>query len=379
MRHTKLDCPACQPSYFEVDRRDFLRMTGGAAALTMAGAVPAVARAATAADAATAEAAVKDLFDSLTDDQRKLVCFDWDHVDEGRGTLRTHVANNWNITDQIINSDFYSDDQRQMIRKIFEGIIQPDWHGRIDQQLDDDAGGFGEDQSLAIFGTPGDGKFELVMTGRHMTLRCDGNSTDHVAFGGPIFYGHAADGFNEGPDHAGNVFWEQALAANNVYKMLDGKQRKLAEVDRTPREGDAGFRRAGREIPGIAVTELSSDQKEEVQRVLKKLVEPYRQIDRDEAMTCLKAQGGLDACHLAFYTDHDIGEDQVWDNWRLEGPSFVWHFRGSPHVHVWVNIADSADVVLNAPGAGRPARRRRGAGRGPGGGPRGRRGGANSG
>ena len=56
------------------------------------------------------------------------------------------------------------------------------------------------------------------MTGRHMTLRCDGNSTEHVAFGGPIFYGHAASGFNEKADHPGNVFWPQALAANKVYE-----------------------------------------------------------------------------------------------------------------------------------------------------------------
>lgn len=62
------------------------------------------------------------------------------------------------------------------------------------------------------------------------------------------------------------------------------------------------------------------------------------------------AQGGLDACHLAFYTDEDIENDKVWDNWRLEGPPFVWHFRGAPHVHVWVNIADSSDVQFNAPG-----------------------------
>ena len=33
---------------------------------------------------------------------------------------------------------------------------------------------------------------------------------------------------------------------------------------------------------------------------------------------------------------------------RLEGPSFVWYFRGRPHVHVWVNVADSASVKLNS-------------------------------
>jgi hypothetical protein len=62
----------------------------------------------------------------------------------------------------------------------------------------------------------------------------------------------------------------------------------------------------------------------------------------------LKAQGGLEKLHLAFYTDEDSGGDKTWDNWRLEGPSFVWHFRGYPHVHVWVNIADQPTVALNA-------------------------------
>jgi hypothetical protein len=64
----------------------------------------------------------------------------------------------------------------------------------------------------------------------------------------------------------------------------------------------------------------------------------------------LKAQGGLDKCKLSFFEDEDVGFDDVWDNWRIEGPSFVWHFRGCPHVHVWVNVADDASVKLNARG-----------------------------
>jgi hypothetical protein len=188
------------------------------------------------------------------------------------------------------------------------------------------------------------------MTGRHMTLRCDGNSADHVAFGGPIFYGHAAKGFDEKPDHPGNVFWPQAVAANGVFKMLDGKQRKAALVAKSPRESAVAFRGPKGEFPGIPVTELSSDQKGELQKVLDKLIEPYRKSDRDETLACLKAQGGLDKCHLAFYQDQDIGSDGVWDNWRLEGPSFIWYFRGSPHVHVWVNIASDPAVKTNAKG-----------------------------
>ena len=61
-----------------------------------------------------------------------------------------------------------------------------------------------------------------------------------------------------------------------------------------------------------------------------KLLEPFRTEDRDEAARCLTAQGGLDACRLSFFTDDDTGGDGVWDNWRVEGPSFVWHYRGEP-------------------------------------------------
>ena len=98
----------------------------------------------------------------------------------------------------------------------------------------------------------------------------------------------------------------------------------------------------------LPVSELSRDQREALQKVLAKLIEPFRKVDRQEATACLDAQGGLDKLHLAFYTDEDSGGDKVWDNWRLEGPSFVWHFRGYPHVHVWVNIADDPSVALNA-------------------------------
>ena len=71
------------------------------------------------------------------------------------------------------------------------------------------------------------------------------------------------------------------------------------------------------------------------------------QDDRDAILDCLKKQGGLDKCSLAFYREGALGEDE-WDNWRLEGPSFVWYFRGTPHVHIWINVADDPTLPLNA-------------------------------
>lgn len=326
-----------------IARRNFLKSTAVAAA---AGAcIPKVLQAAD--TKSEPESLVKVLYEKLSDDQRKGVCFDWNYNDTDRGLLRTRVANNWHITKPVLKSDYFTGEQRDLVRKIFEGIVDPDWVSKFDKQLEDDAGGFGEDQNIAIFGKPGDGDFEFVITGRHMTLRCDGNSAEGVAFGGPIFYGHAPNG-DEDADHKGNVFWPQALEANKVYTMLDGKQRKQAEVAKTPREQDSGFRGKGAQFLGIPVTDLAGDQRDQLQRTLETLLAPFRQSDRAEATQCLKTQGGLEACYLSFFTDADIGKDRIWDNWRLEGPSFVWHFRGSPHVHVWVNVADRPDIKLNA-------------------------------
>ena len=355
MDRTDRPCPDCTPDADRVSRRQFFRTS---AALAAAGSLPVFAtpKAASAAPTKTsvAETAVKALYDTLTPAQKKVVCFPWDHVEPGRGVLRTHVSNNWQITKPTITGgDFYTKQQQGIVHDIFKGLVNPEWYDRFVKQLKDDNNGkpWGTFNSMALFGEPGSEQFEFVMTGRHSTLRADGNTQDHVAFGGPIFYGHAAQGFDEKPDHPGNVFWPQAVAANKVYQMLDEKQRKRALVEASPKESAVEFRGPKvKEAKGLPVTEMSSDQKAELQTVLAKLVEPFRTEDRDEALACLKARGGLDGCVLTFYDDSDIGDDKVWDNWRLEGPAFVWYFRGNPHVHVWVNIADHPGVKLNARG-----------------------------
>ena len=129
------------------------------------------------------ETLVQKLYASMSDRQREELCFPWDYQDD-RGLLRTHVSNNWHITsdkDFNVASDFFTADQRDMVEAIFFGLYNAEWHDRIRKQLKDDAGGYGKRQSFAIFGKPGSGKFEFVMTGRHLTVRCDGDSSDHVA------------------------------------------------------------------------------------------------------------------------------------------------------------------------------------------------------
>jgi Protein of unknown function (DUF3500) len=375
MEHNDDLCPDCSDT--SLDRRELIRKWSVGAALAAGLPLFATARAKAAPTRKNkAETAVKELYKSLIKRKGKDndVCLPWNYGDpelqkekekeeekekkrlDPRGLLRTYVSNNWQITKHPINSEYFNKKERDLIHEIFLGIINPKWESKFEQQLKDDSGEgdkwkWGDNQSIAIFGDPEakDKPFEFVMTGRHMTIRADGNTTPNVAFGGPIFYGHAASGFIEKPRHPGNVFFHQAEMANKVYQMISKEQRKKALVTEMPGESEVGFKGPKGMFTGIAVAELATEHKEQLKEVLKTLVEPYRKEDQDEVEECLKKQGGLEKCYLSFYKDSRI-DNENWDCWRLEGPAFVWGFRGTPHVHVWVNIADDPKVPLNAKG-----------------------------
>ncbi len=325
--------PPSSPCCDGFSRRDFLKTTlGGAAAISAGGLV--LPNSATAAAGSNSETLVTTLFKSLSDEQRKGVCLPFDHA------LRSKVDANWMIGDPL--SKVFKPDQQAMIREIFLSLHSPEYAQKVMKQVLHDSGedGFEGGSSIALFGEPGTGKFEFVLTGRHCTRRCDGDSVEGAAFGGPIFYGHAAEGFNEKADHPGNVYWFQAKRANEVFAMLDGKQRSIALLgDARPEKGNDTVKLTGKSegLPGIGVGDLSSDQKEHVRKVMADVLAPFRTEDAAEAMKCIN-DAGFDKLHLAFYKNHDIGNDGVWDVWQIEGPNMIWYFRGKPHVHVWASV-----------------------------------------
>jgi hypothetical protein len=315
-----------------INRRSFLQR---AALSTAALATPAATSLVHAAGMPESETLVKTFYDSLSEAQRTALVFAFDDP------LRSKISNNWHITEQRIGA-FLNADQNAMVREIFLTLHSEEYRDKVIAQVEHDSGaaGFG-DSSVAIFGEPGTGKFQFVLTGRHCTRRVDGDSVAGKAFGGPIFYGHAAEGFREGPEHKGNAYWYQAQSANKVFQMLDGKQRESALIEKEPGDTAATIqlkRQAG-DLPGLATVDMTADQKTAVRGVLTDLLMPFREVDRVESMALIE-KGGFDDLHLSFYKEGDIGNDGVWDNWRLEGPHMVWYFRGSPHVHTWVHISD---------------------------------------
>ncbi|MBD3674163.1 MAG: DUF3500 domain-containing protein [Planctomycetaceae bacterium] len=274
---------------------------------------------------AIAETTVTELYSTLTDKQKQTICFPFDHE------LRTRINANWKITEPTIGGSYYTKEQQALIKKIVQNVSSEDGFARFMKQMDEDSGGW-DLNHIAIFGEPGTGKFEWELTGRHVTLRADGDSVEGAAFGGPLVYGHGES------DPAQNVFHYQTKAANQVFEALDTDQRKAALLAKAPKENAVLLQGDKPGFSGISVGDMSADQVELVESVIKIILAPYREADVKEALAYIKKGGGLEKLNMAFYQQGDLKNDKVWDIWRIEGPTFVTHFRGAPHVHAYINI-----------------------------------------
>ena len=323
-------CPECDSADAALNRRDFVRRVGGTAlAASAAPLLGSTAQAAPEAAKSTAETVVTEFYGTLTDAQKRVIAFPFEHK------LRRRISANWHITKPTIGDDFYTNEQQALIEKIVQRATSEDGYERLLEQMDYDDGGI-HAYSVAVFGQPGTNKFQFALTGRHLTLRADGDTNDNVAFGGPLVYGHAEEEVKD------NLFYYQTQKANEVYKSLDGGQAWAALNPKAPKETAVQLQGKNGRFPGIRVGELSSDQKSLVEETLKVILAPYREQDVNEAMSIMRKSGGLDELRMAFYAQGDLNKDEEWDMWRIEGPSLVCHFRGAPHVHAYVNVAVKA-------------------------------------
>jgi len=345
-------CPECDEAFNypeppPVDRRNFIRVAGGAAAvvaLSAAGAGRTVAADESKSEKKSkpAEDMVKELFSTLKDEQKKKVLKPYDH-----GQTKTSRATRLGMYNRPIDGvridSVYTKAQQELIEKIVKSLSSGDDGYRCISR----AGKWDASRSLTgcgatFFGEPTPGnKYAFVFAGHHLTIRCDGDFEDGTAFGGPVYYGHSPNGWSRG-----NVFNYQTRSVVSAYKALDEKQRQKATVARgNPGEQyrSVQFKENAGDRPGIAITELSKDQKALVEQVMRDVLSPFRKEDVDEVMAIIKKSGGMEKIQLAFYTEGYEGaktsEKEPWSFWRLDGPGFVWNYRVLPHVHTFVNIS----------------------------------------
>jgi len=335
-----LSCPECVlPA---VGRRDFIRVIGtSAAALAFGGATLTplqAARRARAEKQAEAEGFVFDLFKTMDADQKKKLVLPWDAGANAKSGLPARLmTHNGPVGKSVIGLE-YDKKQAEILLKVFKSICNGDeGYNRLSRGKKFDNSGDFENIGALIYGEPVEGKkFSLVFAGHHITLRCDGNSEESTAFGGPLYYGHTPSGYS-----TTNVFNYQTKALNDVYGTLDDKQRKVAVMPGKWQDGVDSVKlpKKDAKVPGLCYADMTKDQKELVEKAMKELVAPYRKEDGDEVMEIVKANGGMEKISLAFYQEGKSTDKEPWAFWRLEGPGFVWSFRALPHIHTWVNIS----------------------------------------
>lgn len=221
-----------------LNRRSFLHSVSQTALLTAAAPLLLGGRIVQAAPTPTsaAETAVGQLYASLSATQKQTIALPFNHA------ARTKISANWHVTKPVLRDDFFTAAQRQLVDDIVRNVTSPDGYERIKLQTEDDAGGI-DGYSIAFFGTPGTDKFEWELTGRHLTLRADGNTVDKAAFGGPIIYGHGEE------DPKKNLFLYQTQQVNEVYRALDPQQAKQALIATAPGESAVPLQGSTGQVP----------------------------------------------------------------------------------------------------------------------------------
>jgi hypothetical protein len=337
------NCPECESgpvAQSTLGRRDFIRVVGTAtAAVAVGGLTPLQkARAARIEKQREAEAMVFELYKSMDDNQKKKLVMPWDLKNPREPIAARLMTYNGPVTKDSVIGLGYDKKQVELLNKILRSICNGDeGFKRLSRngKFDTNTGAF-ENAGALIYGEPVEGKkFSLAFSGHHLTVRCDGNSEEATAFGGPLYYGHSPNGYS-----TTNVFNYQTKIVTELLDALDEKQRKLCVMPGTWKDehGTMKLPKKDAKTPGVSISDMSKDQKGLVEKVMKELITPYRKEDGDEVMEIIKANGGMEKISLAFYQEGKNSEKEPWTYWRLEGPGFVWSFRALPHIHTFVYI-----------------------------------------
>jgi hypothetical protein len=310
-----------------LSRRDILRLL---AASTLAPSLPS-------ARAANTDSLPMQFYKSLTEPQRQRVCLPIDHP------KRNFISNWWYICPEERLHTFFTPDQQDLVKQIFESLHAPDFREKMTWQVQKDLmGNIKNTPSVAFFGTPEDPDFEFIYTGHHVTRRCNAHSDQGQGFGNkPLFYGNFAKAFRESKDHEGNPFWYQGIAFNSFIATLDPAQRTQLLVDAEPRtEKPSGVivtRSAN--LPGLPVATLSKDQQSALVKTMRSMLACFRADDVNATIKTIEEKNVLTSLFISCYGgDLDIGADGVWDVWQIEGPNLVWYFRGAPHIHGYFHL-----------------------------------------
>jgi hypothetical protein len=203
---------------------------------------------------------------------------------------------------------------------------------------------------LLVCGDPREGPYQIVLSGVHLNLRLGGASPDGAAFGGPQVYGDQRG--NEIPGLPGNTYRYQMEAAHELIAALTPAERAAVRVAEAPAQVNIGVQGRDGRFDGVPVGDLAAPKRTRARELVAGILDTYADGDAAYAWDCLERNGGVDALHFADY-DRDSGGysrsagDSPSQIFRLEGPAAVFHFRGEPHLHAFLNVAMDGERPLS--------------------------------
>lgn len=280
------------------------------------------------------------VFEGLAEDERAKACVPYDHP------LRQYYNRGLGMGGAMVATLGW--DRRRALTDLFHAGLSEIGRTRVPDQF-----GFGwtgvNFMQLVICGDPRTGPYQIVLSGVHLNLRIGGRSEEGAALGGAQVYGDQRG--NERVGLPGNVYRYQMEAAHRLRESLTPAQRAAMRVEHAPAQTLIGVQGRDGRFDGVPVAELVPASRKSAREVVARILENYAEEDAAYALECLERNGGVDALHLADYdVDYQGGRragDAPSQIFRLEGPAAVFHFRGEPHVHAFVNVAMDGDRPLS--------------------------------
>ncbi len=294
------------------------------------------------------ERTARVLWQSLSPAQRAAVALPWDHPSR---QVTVHVA----CLDVPRLGDVLTAEQRGLVHHLYETATSDEKRRRFGKLIGLEAGGL-DPCAFLFYGSPEGGPFQVSISGGHLLMRAGGMIEGGSAFGGPLGYGHQTG--NGTPRLPGNAFSYHGDAANGLVGRLPSEARARALVaGEPPHECAVQVQAAGGRFRGLPVASLDDAGKAEVASLVDVVLSCYGADDREAAWGCIRRNGGVEALHLAVWSERGFYDDGAawseldpaaraahgepyWHVWRIEGPGTVLHFRGWPHVHAAIHVAE---------------------------------------
>lgn len=283
------------------------------------------------------DALARRLHESLDDDQRAETCVAYDHP------LRQYHNRGVGGGGRSILLGF-DRGQRQILTDLLYAGLSDEGRRRVPEEYYVRWTGVHALRAL-ICGDPCSPPYQVILTGPHLNLRLGGKSREGAAFGGPQVYGDQRGNGQVGLP--GNLYRDQFLLAERLLHGLDAGRRRAALVEEAPVQTQIEIQGRHGSWSGIPLRELTPDGKELARQLIEQILSTYPTEDVAYARECLVANGGLDALFLSYYRNGQDGEIPEGQVFRLEGPAAVFHFRGHPHVHAFVNLSMDPDSPLS--------------------------------